>query len=298
MNKQNILVSICCITYNHENYIEECLQGFLKQETNFKFQILIHDDASTDKTQKVIQKYRNRLPYNSDVILQVENQYSKGFNPLRQKLLPEAKGKYIAICEGDDFWTDPLKLQKQVDFLEENPRFSGVGTNSLVYFENTGEEKLFNKDDRESDLNFEDFLKERKFHTASFLFRNTLQYPKDFTKVLSGDRLLFLLVALQGKIKYFTDVTCVYRKNDGGISSRATSKSLIKDLYFIKILKNKLNTSQLIEMRIFIYQTIFKYSHKIYLKHFVRVSILLLYYSGLAYRSRRLIQNSFQKVIW
>ena len=298
MNKQNILVSICCITYNHENYIEECLQGFLKQETNFKFQILIHDDASTDKTQKVIQKYRNRLPYNSDVILQVENQYSKGFNPLRQKLLPEAKGKYIAICEGDDFWTDPLKLQKQVDFLEENPGFSGVGTNSLVYFENTGEEKLFNKDDRESDLNFENFLKERKFHTASFLFRNTLQYPKDFAKVLSGDRLLFLLVALQGKIKYFTDVTCVYRKNDGGISSRATSKSLIKDLYFIKILKNKLNTSQLIEMRIFIYQTIFKYSHKIYLKHFVRVSILLLYYSGLAYRSRRLIQNSFQKVIW
>tara|TARA_B100000378_G_scaffold190473_1_gene154820 strand:- start:4387 stop:5283 length:897 start_codon:yes stop_codon:yes gene_type:complete len=293
------LVSICCITYNHADFIEECLDGFLRQHTNFQFEILIHDDASTDGTSVIIEEYSKNHENLFKPIIQNENQYSKGIRAINSTFnFPRAKGKYIAICEGDDYWTDPLKLQKQVDFLEENPGFSGVGTNSLVYFENTGEEKLFNKDDRESDLNFENFLKERKFHTASFLFRNTLQYPKDFTKVLSGDRLLFLLVALQGKIKYFTDVTCIYRKNDGGISSRATSKSLIKDLYFIKILKNKLNTSQLIEMRIFIYQTIFKYSHKIYLKHFVRVSILLLYYSGLAYRSRRLIQNSFQKVIW
>ncbi len=116
----NILVSICCITYNHEDYIRDALDSFLKQITNFKYEILIHDDASKDKTATIIKEYELRFPDIIKPIYQTDNQYSKGikvgkFNRER------ALGKYLAICEGDDYWTDPYKLQKQYDHMRANP---------------------------------------------------------------------------------------------------------------------------------------------------------------------------------
>ena len=114
------LVSIICITYNHEPYIRQCLDGFMMQKTNFPFEVLIHDDASTDKTADIIREYEARYPDVIKPIYQTENQYSKGVRIGLTYLYPNAKGKYIAECEGDDYWTDPLKLQKQVDILEKN----------------------------------------------------------------------------------------------------------------------------------------------------------------------------------
>ncbi len=117
-----ILVSINCITYNHEKYVAEAIDSFLMQKTNFKFEILIHDDASTDRTTCIIMEYQKKYPDLIKPILQKENQQSQGiskifytFNHVR------AKGKYIAMCEGDDYWTDPYKLQKQVDYMENHP---------------------------------------------------------------------------------------------------------------------------------------------------------------------------------
>lgn len=118
------LVSIVCITYNHEPFISQCIEGFLMQKTNFKFEILINDDASTDKTQDIIKEYESKYPDIIKPIYQTENQYSKGVHPWFDILFPIAKGKYIALCDGDDYWTDPLKLQKQVDFLESNDKYS------------------------------------------------------------------------------------------------------------------------------------------------------------------------------
>ena len=118
------LVSVCCLTYNHVKYVGQCLEGFACQKTNFPFEILIHDDASQDDTQNVILEFAAK--YDSEVvkpICQKINQVSQGISPLRQILLPRVKGKYIALCEGDDYWTDPLKLQKQVDFLEAHPEY-------------------------------------------------------------------------------------------------------------------------------------------------------------------------------
>ncbi|AND83744.1 glycosyltransferase [Clostridium tyrobutyricum] len=115
-----ILVSINCITYNHQNYIAEAIDSFLMQKTNFKYEILIHDDASIDGTSDIIRNYSNKYPNIIKSIIQTENQYSKDVEVLSLNSR-RAKGKYIALCEGDDYWTDPYKLQKQVDYMENNP---------------------------------------------------------------------------------------------------------------------------------------------------------------------------------
>ena len=116
------LVSICCLAFNHEPYIREALEGFLMQKTDFPIEVLIHDDASTDGTASVIREYEERFPDIIKPIYQTENQYSKGIKNISGVFnFPRAKGKYIAMCEGDDYWTDPYKLQKQIDFLEQNP---------------------------------------------------------------------------------------------------------------------------------------------------------------------------------
>lgn len=114
------LVSICCITYNHENYIRDAIEGFLMQKTDFPFEIIIHDDASTDATADIIREYEEKYPDIIKPIYQTENQYSKG-NKVSFFTYRAAKGKYIALCEGDDYWIDPLKLQKQVTEMEKHP---------------------------------------------------------------------------------------------------------------------------------------------------------------------------------
>lgn len=115
------LVSICCLTYNHEPFIRDALEGFLMQETTFPYEIVIYDDASTDRTQDIIREYTLKYPDLIRPMLQTENQYSKGItNPSGAFNFPRARGKYIAMCEGDDYWTDPHKLQMQVDFLEKH----------------------------------------------------------------------------------------------------------------------------------------------------------------------------------
>lgn len=117
-------VTICCIAFKHENYIRECLDGFIMQKTDFPFEVIVHDDASPDKTADIIREYEEKYPDIIKPIYQTENQYSRGVNPLWSHVLPQARGKYLAICEGDDFWCDPNKLQMQYDFMEANPDYS------------------------------------------------------------------------------------------------------------------------------------------------------------------------------
>lgn len=115
-----VMVSIFCTAYNQEEYIADAIESFLMQKTNFKYEIIVHDDASTDKTADIIRKYKKSYPKIVQAIFQSENQYSKNVNIFEDFMLPIANGKYIAICEGDDYWTDALKIQKQVDILEKN----------------------------------------------------------------------------------------------------------------------------------------------------------------------------------
>ena len=120
MDNDNIEVSILCLAYNHQKYIKSALDGFIKQKTNFRYEVLINDDASTDETPNIIKEYEIKYPDIIRPVYQKENQYSKNVAIIEDVLLPLAKGKYIAFCEGDDYWTDDRKLQNQYDLLEKH----------------------------------------------------------------------------------------------------------------------------------------------------------------------------------
>ena len=116
-----LMVSVRCATYNHVNYIRQCLDGFVMQRTNFRFEVIVHDDASTDGTTEIIREYAEKYPDIIKPMYETENQYSKDVKAMNIRINNRLTGKYIAICEGDDYWIDPLKLQKQVDFLDDHP---------------------------------------------------------------------------------------------------------------------------------------------------------------------------------
>ncbi len=205
------LVSISCITYNHAPYIRQCLDGFLMQKTTFPFEILIHDDASTDGTASIIREYEEKYPEIVKPIYQKENQYSRGVSISATFNWSRAQGEYIALCEGDDYWTDPLKLQKQVDFLEINLEYSG-SVHQAVIVCNDQIVGIFKKNVA-SDICIDDLMAGRLFHTATVIFRKKiLENIENFPSVLSGDRLLYFLMALNGKIRFFNDSMCIYRK--------------------------------------------------------------------------------------
>ncbi len=233
------LVSISCITYNHENFIREALDGFLMQKTTFAFEIIIHDDASHDRTAKIIQEYEVRFPNIIFPIYQSENQYSKGINPGNQIIIPKCRGKYIAICEGDDYWTDPYKLQKQVDFLEANPGFSLCFHNSFIKHEGLkGKDRLFCKNIVNEITDIKDVIETWYIPSASMVFRNELisPLPDWFNDIYNGDYALHLLLAHKGKIKYFNEVMSVYRKNSGALSGGVAKNFIYVNNEIIKLL--------------------------------------------------------------
>ena len=227
------LVSVVCTAYNHAKFIRDCLDGFIMQKTNFAFEVLINDDASTDNTAEIIREYEIKYPQIIKPIYQVENQYSKRVGLWRTILFPRVQGKYIALCEGDDYWTDPLKLQKQVDFLEENEEFGLVHTNYYIQNErnNTtcvdyfGEINKYNNEE-------EKYLFDGKMRTLTVLFRayfiveinNIMSYP-EFQNALAGDRVMFLTISTMSKIKFLEDVTGVYRVSNRDSASNFRNKS-------------------------------------------------------------------------
>lgn len=118
----NIMVSVNCVTFNHKNYIRQALDSFLMQKTNFEFEILVHDDASTDGTGDILREYEKRYPGKVLPLIQTENQYSQGIDNISGAFnFPRARGKYIFMCDGDDYWVSPDKMQKQVDYMEAHP---------------------------------------------------------------------------------------------------------------------------------------------------------------------------------
>lgn len=220
----SILVSICCITYNHASYIRQCLDGFIMQKTDFTFEILIHDDASTDGTEEIIREYAIRYPETIKPLYEKENQWVLGRRGSKTFNYPRAKGKYIALCEGDDYWTDPLKLQKQVDFLEANPDYSMCFHNAIESWDNGEKEDVIFSNITDRDYEAVEVYKNWIIPTASVLFKVNIIQSEFYTKVISsnktfifGDIVLFLTCSKFGKIRGMKDVMSVYRRHKGGV---------------------------------------------------------------------------------
>lgn len=234
------LVSICCLAYNHESYIRECLDGFLMQETDFDFEILIHDDASTDKTADIIREYELKHPDIIKPIYQTENQYSKGVRPTFSYNIPRAKGIYIALCEGDDYWTDPLKLQKQVDLLEEHTDCSGCFTNANIINELDNSKTIYVKRVKEGKVREKTIILRGGglYPTASLVFRKSDLKLDNFSKypAIAGDELLVFELSRKGSLYFLNEITCVYHIWKGGVySSVVASEKLLSDYDIQKI---------------------------------------------------------------
>ena len=217
------LVSVVCTTYNHAPYIAQTIEGFLIQETNFPIEIIIHDDASTDNTQDIIKKYAESYPTIIKPVLQAKNIWqNEGISPTFTIAFPMAQGKYIAWCEGDDYWTDPLKIQKQVDFLEDNPDFAGCFHRVQFIYEEENRNPALSNTNQKEVVTFEDLVLKNSICTASFIYRNKQFAFPDWLKNSSvSDWTLFLLVANCGKLRFLEETMGVYRIHSGGLWTAA-----------------------------------------------------------------------------
>ncbi|MEO8933819.1 MAG: glycosyltransferase [Xanthomarina sp.] len=213
------LVSICCTSYNQENYIAQAIEGFLSQKTSFPLEIIIHDDASTDRTVEIIKAYAKK-DLRITTVFQSENQYSKNIKIWPNYLFPRARGKYIALCEGDDYWTDPLKLQKQVDFLESHPDYVIAWTNYQVYNGKLFLKNNFNHTEQNTTIDFNNLFSQYCTYTLTSVFRrDAIDIPLLKTLKYFKDNSLYVALLKQGKGVFMDFESAVYRIHEGGVYS-------------------------------------------------------------------------------
>lgn len=236
----NPLVTIASTTFNMEAYIGEAIESWLAQETSFPTEIIVSDDGSTDGTCDIVRGYIKKHP---NIRLISTGHIGKMPNFIRS--LKESKGKYVALCDGDDYWIDTHKLQKQFDFMESNPEFSECFTNSYVINTNSGERKIakthiWDEADTRGLLAHrdDDNVQMSPGHTSTFFFRN--QFLEDYPKWMYGDVMtdfpLYMLMSRFGKAKFINDITSVYRHRPDGVSSRNFSfeRNIRRRIYVYK----------------------------------------------------------------
>lgn len=263
----DIKVSICCLTYNHINYIEDALKGFLMQKTNFKYEVLIHDDASTDGTTQVLLEYQKKYPDIIKLSLEKENQYGKGKN-YTQSLLMEAKGKYSAFCEGDDFWIYDRKLQEQYDLMEQHKEISMCYHNALIYSQMDDKIRLNVVNHPSGYICDEDIICTTKgwYPTASLFGYTALLIEQIRFTAPTSDEGYRNFMACKGKVYFFNRVWSIYRDFTGaGWNTRYYNNKELAETHFRKTILyfqefnkySKKRFDKYIEKRLF--QGIYKY---------------------------------------
>jgi glycosyltransferase involved in cell wall biosynthesis len=247
INLQMPLVSICCMTYNQAEYIEDALRGFLMQETDFRYEILIHDDASTDGTKDILVGYQKKYPNIIKLILQETNQYSKGINPFFEYLVPKCFGVYIAICEGDDYWISIDKLQNQVKALKENDGI-GICFHSTKIIDCRNGVESFSKIHRKTYFELKELISlgASLMPTASIVAKKSLILDMpDFVKYSPvGDYFIQVCCGINGGL-YLDEYYSVYRmlaKNSWTKSNISSVKKFTKNTSEMMCCLEKLNT--------------------------------------------------------
>lgn len=239
-------VSVICLTYNQEEYVRDCLEGFLSQQTDFPYEVLVYDDASTDSTPEIIKEYAAQFPSIIKPTLYKVNNYSQGLGFVGLYTgIKEAKGKYVAYCEGDDYWTDPFKLQKQVSFLDANPQYAicahetrirddGNRKNDGQLFSdfNNGSFVTMNKET----YTFDDALAGNIFHVSSMMYRNqNICLPSWITRISACDMVLFKMLARAGDIHVMRDIMSVYRSHSCSLTNSFKEYSSVINFYELSI---------------------------------------------------------------
>lgn len=229
--EEPILVAIHCLVYNHEPYLRDCFEGFVMQKTNFRFVAIVHEDCSTDNSAAIIREYETKYPDIFRPIYETENQYSKHDGSLERVMndaIDATGAKYIAMCEGDDYWTDPYKLQKQVDILEAEETLMACCTDCSIVDHHS---VLLNerrggvvKDDVPGRYNLRDFFRDNhQYPTLSVVYRNThasevrAKYHHTENAFL-GDWTLWICLLIYGDMYFLNEVTCAYRVNPTSVT--------------------------------------------------------------------------------
>ena len=229
MEERPIKLSVTCMTYNHAAYIRQTLEGFVSQRTDFPFEVLISDDASTDGTAEILREYAEKYPQLIRPFFQEKNLFSQGIDPLDAVLFPAARGRYLAACEGDDCWIDPTKLQRQVDFLDAHPEYSACVHNTLGDYVGSGREpKPLFPQSGDRDVDFATVIQGMShcFHTSSIVARREwIVRSPDFRYVALAhdftDYAVAVWLSMNGKIRFLDRCMSVYRigSNPGAWSS-------------------------------------------------------------------------------
>jgi len=273
------LVSVCVQAYQHKNYIKKCLDSILEQKTDFDFEILLGEDHSHDGTREICEDYARRFPekirlflHHRENQIKIMGEPTSNFNAFYNFF--SAKGKFIAFCEGDDLWTDPLKLQKQVDFLKFNPEF--IFTYHSLDLVDENNQALTGLEDftqPEQELSSEDLLK-GVYHPLllSICFRNVLEgIPKEMTQVINLDTFLLSLLGHYGKAKFLKELKpAKYRKHQGGIwSTRNKEKKFLSKIITFRELSRYYLLQQNMELYTF-YINKLQSSYKMLIYHYLK----------------------------
>lgn len=260
-------LTIVTTTYNHEKFIAQALDGIVMQKTNFPIEAIISDDCSTDKTREIIKRYAKKYP---NIIKPIYNKKNVGAMQNFVDVLSNVKSKYVALCDGDDYWIDANKLQKQVDFLESNLDYSICFHQTSIFFENKSKPDEVYPIGTKEETTFDDLIKECYIPANTVVYRwrytGKLTIKDVFPKnVVPGDYFVHLLHAEKGKIKFIKEVMSRYRRHEGGMWW-LTSQITAQDEFHLKYGEKYINFFEAVEMQFKLSKDIFK-SQKNYSAH-------------------------------